>query len=233
LDIALLEDEPGQAQLVIDWMRAAGHSVEHETHGEAFLRLCRSKPFDLAILDWELPDISGIEVLNKLRGSEGHTFPVLFATQRDAEEDVVKALLEGADDFLVKPLKHDELLARMSAVCRRAGIGTEEDKLNLADIHIDIKKRQITRAGVEVSVTQKDFDLAVEFFKNVGKILSREYLMQRVWGVKAELNTRTVDVHVSRIRRSLGIQPEMGYCIRTIYQHGYRLENIAGSDSES
>lgn len=227
MNIALLEDEPGQAQLVVDWLTSAGHSVEHETHGEAFLALCRSKPFDLAVLDWELPDISGIDVLHKMRNAEGHTFPVLFATQRDAEEDVVRALLEGADDFLVKPLKHAELIARMTAVCRRSGLETESDFLSIADIKIDLKNKKITQADAEVAVTQKDFDLAVELFRNVGKILSREYLMSAVWGVNAELNTRTVDVHISRIRRSLGIRPEMGYCIRTVYQHGYRLEKVS------
>jgi len=226
LHIALLEDEPGQAQLVIDWLSSAGHSVEHQAHGEAFLAMCRAKPFDVAILDWELPDINGIEVLQKLRGSESHTFPILFATQRDAEEDVVRALMEGADDFLVKPLKNSELLARLTAVCRRSGVGTESDTLVVADISIDLKKKKIFKGDTEISATQKDYDVAVELFKNVGKILSREYLMKSVWGVEASLNTRTVDVHISRVRRSLGIQPEMGYCIRTVYQHGYRLEKV-------
>jgi len=226
MKIALLEDDPLQAELVKNWLEEAGYAVTHRADGKSFLKTFKTDIFDLAILDWELPEQTGIDVLRQLRIIQKQSLPVFFATQRDSEEDIVNALNTGADDYLIKPLRKAELLARIGAVRRRAGIESPEDHLTLGDIDIDIQKHEIRISGEVVKVTPKDFGIAVEFFKNQGQVLSREYLLKRVWGVDAEINTRTVDMHVSRVRRSLKISPDMGYRITTIFQHGYRLEKV-------
>ncbi|MAZ89001.1 MAG: DNA-binding response regulator [Cellvibrionaceae bacterium] len=226
MKIAMLEDDQQQAQLVKGWLEEIGHQVTHRDNGTDFLAACRREPFDLAILDWELPDQTGVDVLTMLRQSYKQTLPVLFATQRDNEEDVVNALSAGADDYLVKPLRQKELSARLAALSRRAGIDTPAERLQLGPIEIDTQAIQARVDGELVKLTQKEFDVAVLFMRNIGKVLSREYLLRQVWGVDAALNTRTVDVHVSKVRRCLGINPDMGFCITTIYQHGYRLEAI-------
>ena len=227
MKIALLEDNPQQSELVISWLTEAGHVVTHRADGKSFLKVFKADLFDLAILDWELPDQTGIDVLRQLRVVLKQTIPVIFTTQRDAEEDIVNALSNGADDYLIKPLRRAELMARIEAVRRRAGIETSEDILKIANIEVDNLKKEIRVNGEVIKSTQKEFGIAYEFLKNEGQVLSREYLLKQVWGVNADINTRTVDMHVSRVRRSLNINPEMGYRITTIFQHGYRLEKVS------
>lgn len=225
MKIAILEDDQQQAELVCSWLTQAGYAVTHRSRGDSFLHQLEVELFDMALLDWELPDQSGMDVLRSIRAKE-LVLPVIFATQRDSENDIVEALNNGADDYLVKPLRQAELMARIEAVWRRAGVNPAIDQLSMGPIRIDLHTRTILVNEIPVKVTQKDFDVAVCLISNQGKVLSREYLLKEVWGVDAKLNTRTVDVHVSRVRRSLGINPDMGYCIRTVYQHGYRLEKI-------
>lgn len=229
MNIGLLEDDLLQAELVCTWLQAAGHTVMHRALGRDFITACNNEAFDIVILDWELPDQTGVDVLQSLRSKHQNTVPVLFATQRDTEQDIVMALNAGADDYLVKPLRHMELMARLEAMRRRAGIVSPEDIITLGPIKIDTHDKSIMVNDKPVKVTQKDYDLAVFLFSNIGKILSRDYLLKMVWGVDSSLNTRTVDVHMSRLRRTLNINPDMGYCIKTIYQHGYRLEKIVSS----
>ena len=226
MKIGLLEDDASQAELVISWLEQDGHEVVHEPLAKKFLALAEHEAFDMVILDWELPDGTGIDVLRTLRNVQKNTFPVLFTTQRDAEHDIVKALNSGADDYLIKPLRQLELVARLDVMRRRAGISSPQDIITAGPIVIDTREQTISVDGEIVKVTQKDYDLAVFLFNNGGKILSRDYLLKMVWGVDSSLNTRTVDMHVSRLRRTLNINPDMGYCIKTIYQHGYRLEVV-------
>ena len=227
MKIALLEDDPQQAELVCKWLTDAGHTVVHKADGKSFLKAFVADIFDLAILDWELPDQTGIDVLRQLRIVQKQNLPVFFATQRDAEEDIVNALNNGSDDYLIKPLRQAELLARIESTRRRLNIDGKNDILRMGNVEIDTLKNEIRVDGSLVKSTQKEFGIAVEFFKNEGQVLSREYLLKQVWGVNAAINTRTVDMHVSRVRRSLKISPEMGYRITTIFQHGYRLEKVA------
>ncbi len=227
MKIALLEDDPQQAELVSNWLKDAGFSVMHEANGKSFLKSFKGDVFDLAILDWELPDQTGIDVLRQLRVVQKQNLPVIFTTQRDAESDIVNALNNGADDYLIKPLRQAELMARIEAARRRAGIQTAQDVLTIANIDVDTLKKEIRIDGAVVKTTQKEFGIAYELFKHEGQVLSREYLLKQVWGVNADINTRTVDMHVSKVRRCLNISPEMGYRITTIFQHGYRLEKVA------
>ena len=226
MEIGLLEDDEPQAAMVSEWLQEAGYAVKAATTGAQFIPLIKKQPFDAVILDWELPDTTGFEILKQLRQLLTLDTPVLFTTQRDQEEDIVSALEAGADDYLVKPLRKAELIARMKAILRRAGTEEAQKVVRLGPIELDLTQHQATVNGEEVKLTNKDFELATFVLSNVGKILSREYLLKSVWGLSADVSTRTVDVHISRIRRKLGINSSVGLCLKTIYQHGYRLEKL-------
>ncbi|PIE40708.1 MAG: DNA-binding response regulator [Gammaproteobacteria bacterium] len=230
MHIGYLEDDPQQAAMVKQWLEEGGYQCSHFDRGAEFIQEVKSGAFDLLLLDWELPDITGLEVLQSLRLSINLDIPVLFCTQRDAEEDVVKALEAGADDYMVKPVRQAELNARVSALARRAGIsGYKKEVFESGPYRFDLSAREAFFDEELINLTEKDFDLAVCLFTNVGRVLSRKHLLVTIWGVTADVNTRTVDVHISRIRKSLKINPDNGYRIKTVYQHGYRLETI---DSE-
>jgi DNA-binding response OmpR family regulator len=225
--IAYLEDDMAQAELVTHWLKEAGHNCIHMASGREFMSLLRRDTFDILVLDWEVPDMNGYAVLEEVRAS-GNRTPVLFATQRDDESSIVGALSQGADDYMVKPTKQAELLARISALGRRAGVSEmdEETALSVGPWTVDRSRRQILLDEDAIKLTDKDYELACYLFQNVGKLMSRAHLLEKVWGIMTPIESRTVDVHISRIRRSLHIRPERGYRIKTVYQHGYRLEPI-------
>lgn len=221
--VGLLEDEIPQAELVQGWLSDSGYNTYHCPTGKEFIAAMDKRKPDMVVLDWQLPDIEGIDVLKKLRGDLHFDGPVIFATGKDSEEDIVYALDAGADDYLVKPLRRSELDARLSALWRRYNNEVKR-QFSVGHITINLDTRQASVDGEDVKLTPIEFDLAVCVLNNVGKLLSRDYLLKEVWGVGVELDTRTVDMHISKIRRLLKINPEMGYGIKTVYRHGYRLE---------
>jgi two-component system response regulator RegX3 len=229
--IALLEDEKDQADLVRAWLKAAGHSCHVYTRGKELMHEAQRESFDLFLLDWEVPGMSGAEVLVWIRASIAEPVPVLFVTARQREEDIVHALSSGADDYMVKPLGKHELLARIDALARRMRPSARpaEDVLEFGGLRVDCRSRQVRLDGREVTMTQKDYELAVFLLRNIGRLLSRGHILEMVWGQSAELNTRTVDTHVSRIRGKLQLTPENGWRLSAVYQHGYRLERIAAA----
>jgi len=225
LTVGILEDEIPQAKLVAGWLENAGYEVFHCSTGERFLSHLEESPADMLILDWQLPDCEGIDILSNLREEKKYTGPILFATAKNSELDIVQGLDSGADDYLIKPLRRAELLARLSALWRRSG-GETQETLELGPVSLDAVNRRAFVNGEEVKLTPTEFKLATCVFANAGRLLSREFLLKEVWGVDAELDTRTVDMHMSRIRKLLKIGPNVGYCIRTMYRHGYRLEAL-------
>ncbi len=226
--IGYLEDDREIAELVEGWLVGAGHQVSWTEHSGSFLQQVKAGNFDFLILDWELPGASGMDVLQQVRAVLRFELPILFCTQREAEADIVLALENGADDYLVKPPRKMELMARVTALARRAGLEQQTNEIiELGQYRMDLKHRILTKSGEPVTLTEKDFDVAAMLFAHVGRVLSRAYMLETIWGQSAQLNTRTVDVHVSRVRKALGLTPETGYRIKTIYQHGYRLEQVA------
>lgn len=198
--------------------------------------------FDLLVLDWHLPDTTGIEELDWLRGVKASNTPVIFITSRDSEESVVEALDHGADDYMVKPVKKEVTLARIKALQRRNTLGKlASDSLNTArsepgqpagiDVfdpyEINNDEHTISANGEVVKLTNKEFELATYLFHNAGCLISRDHLLEHIWGTRADLNTRTVDTHISRIRSKLGINPAAGWQLSSIYQRGYRLSRIS------
>jgi two-component system, OmpR family, response regulator RegX3 len=155
--------------------------------------------------------------------------PVLFTTGRDREEDIVHALKAGADDYLVKPLRRMEFLARVEALLRRSrALGREaEEPFEAGEFRIDPLGRTLQRGGEVIELTQKEFEMAALLFRNIGRLLSRSYLLDTVWGISADVSTRTVDTHASQLRSKLGLYPEQGWRLSAVYQHGYRLERVA------
>lgn len=221
--IWLLEDDAAQARLLLSWLHDAGHEAMHFDNTAGLLDALRRDQPELFVLDWELPDSSGIETLQRIRDKLTWHVPVLFVTQRDSEADIVMALSSGADDYMVKQISQGEFLARVDALGRRLGNTSLEFEVGPYRFHPET--HAIYRDGDAVSLTVKDFELAHYLFRNVGRLLSREELLKEIWGVSG-VNTRTVDMHMSRVRKSLDIRPESGFRIKTVYRHGYRLEQV-------
>jgi DNA-binding response OmpR family regulator len=226
ISIAYLEDDLEQAKMVITWLEEFGYQYEHFSQAQALLKRLKDKDFDLALLDWELPEMSGLEAVKLIRTKYHQNLPVLFCSMRDNETDVVQALELGADDYMRKPLVRIELKARLNALLRRSQGSQPNHLIEHGRYRFDLQNRRAFVDGQLVEMTDKDFEVASCLFNNLGRILSRSFLLETVWGVSSDLNTRTVDVHVSRVRKALGISAESGFRVKTIYQHGYRLEKV-------
>ena len=220
--IAYLEDDLDQAKMVTTWFEEFGYRYEHFSQAQALLNRLKHQNFNVALLDWELPEMSGLEAVKLIRSKYHQNLPILFCSMRDNEEDVVLALEEGADDYMRKPLLRVELKARLQALLRRSSGYQIENVIEHGPYRFDLKKKTAYIDGKPVDMTDKDFEVASCLFDNIGRILSRSFLLESVWGISSDLHTRTVDVHVSRVRKALKISPESGYRVKTIYQHGYR-----------
>lgn len=223
--IALLEDDPDQVDIVSLWLMNAEHSVVAHGSGAEFLRDVRRDSFDLYMLDWSLPDISGVEVLAKLREAGDFT-PVLIATARNEERFIVQALEAGADDYLAKPMRQRELLARVNALGRRAAGGRPaEAAVDAAPYALSAGSKRVSLGDKAISLTSREFELAEFFFRNAGHVVSRAHILEAVWGIdNSSVSTRTVDTHISRLRKKLDLNESNGWKLTAIYQHGYRLE---------
>jgi len=230
--IAILEDDPDQLALLKRWITDDGHDVHGWLSGREAMRQAGRESFDLFMLDWQVPDISGTEVLAWLRGNVSKTVPILFVTVRDSEQDIVFALEHGADDYMVKPVRRQELLARVHALLRRAYPVEEEKQLSFPPFDIDLQRGEIRKEGTKIELTPKEFELAVTLFRNMGRLLSRGHLQETVWGRSGDLATRTVDTHVSQVRKKLDLRPESGYRVVPVYNYGYRLERLIGTASQ-
>jgi DNA-binding response OmpR family regulator len=233
--IAVLEDDPSQAKLVEAWITSQGYLCRLFERGNDILDALLRDTYDLVILDWLVPDLSGEEVCRAIRKSVREPLPVLFTTARDREEDIAYALKVGADDYLVKPLRRIEFLARVEALLRRSrGHGREADApIEAGAFVIDPQGRTLWKQGVAVELTQKEFEMAALLFRNIGRLLSRSYLLDTIWGITADVGTRTVDTHASQLRTKLGLYPEEGWRLSSVYQHGYRLERVAAPPPEA
>ncbi len=226
IKIAYLEDDLEQAKMVTTWFDEFNYQYEHFTQAQPMLNRLKDENFDIALLDWELPEMSGLEAVKLIRSRYHQNLPILFCSMKDNEADVVQALEAGADDYMRKPLLRIELKARLQALLRRSKGSQPENEIEHGCYQFDLQNKKAFVSGKLVEMTDKDFEVASCLFDNMGRILSRSFLLETIWGISSDLNTRTVDVHVSRVRKALGISPETGFRIKTIYQHGYRLEKV-------
>ena len=223
--IAYLEDDLDQAVIVKNWLLEAGHVVMHFSTSKDFLKSVGRDSYDLMLMDWLLPDSSGIEVMRHVRSTLKAYTPILFVTQKDSEADVVEALEKGADDYMSKPIRKLELLARINTVTRRI-LGMNEKELPEALPYVFRSDSTSVVLGEEViELTHREYDLARFLFSRAGRVVSRAHILQSIWGFTTmDMNTRTVDTHISRLRKKLSIGRENGWHLTAIYQHGYRLE---------
>lgn len=231
--IAILEDDPSQTELLTHWIELAGHQCHGFDRGNALLHALEQETFDVLVLDWNLPDTTGVEVLRRVRERLRSHTPVLFVTARHREDEMVLALREGADDYMVKPVRRLELLARLEALSRRARPRLDQGEVLEVDcFRVDTQTRTIYRDDRQLELTAKDFDLSVLFLRNIGRLLSRGHIREMVWGSNAVVTSRTLDTHVSRIRNKLGLTPEHHWRLSAVYRYGYRLEQLTVPSSQ-
>ena len=229
--IALLEDDVVVGTMMQHWLEAAGNAVHHYTSGKAIVREAARESFDVFVLDWHVPDLSGEEVLRWLRETQQSTVPVLFATSRDSEEDIVAALQAGADDYMVKPVRRLELLARVESLVRRTRPKQPDaEPILIGPYAINLVDRVVSLDGKPVEMTDKEYDLTVFLFRNIGRLISRGHLSESVWGRSSDVQSRTVDTHVSRMRKKLELGPARGVRLTPVYNFGYRLEKVSVPD---
>jgi len=222
--ILVVEDEEALATLLHYNLDKEGHRVDICADGEeALIRIDEKQP-DLVILDWMLPTVSGIEVCRRLRQrSSTRNLPIIMLTARVEETDRVRGLDTGADDYIVKPFLMSELSARVRAVLRRIRPGLAEDRIRHGDIIIDRSAHRVKRAGRDVHLGPTEFRLLDYFMQHPGRVFSREQLLNAVWGSDVYVETRTVDVHIGRLRRALSTD-EAADPIRTVRSAGYALD---------
>lgn len=226
--IALLEDDPSLADLVSATLESAGHSCHHYLDCRSAKVALRQESFDLLLMDWHLPDGEGVDVLRWARENLDPCPPVIMVTSRTEDEAVVAALDAGADDYVVKPIIPAVLLARVGALLRRTYkpadiVGGVETHYGVT---FDHGHCTVAIGGETATLTHKEFGLALLLFQNIHRPLSRTYLLEAVWGRNPDLPTRTLDVHISRLRSRLGLV-EAGFKLSSIQSFGYRLEMIS------
>lgn len=228
--VLLVEDEPGLVMTLTDRLTAEGYEVESASDGETGLARATSEPFNLILLDGMLPRRDGFDVCRTIR-QRGVTTPILMLTARGQVVDRVVGLKLGADDYLVKPFEMSELLARMEALLRRAPASPRGggETFQFGDVRVDFRRAEVTRGGKPVELSAREFKLLKYFIEHRGATLSRDELLDEVWGYNAMPTTRTVDVHVAWLRQKLEPNPRHPQYIHTIHGLGYKFTDESGS----
>ncbi len=222
--ILIVEDEAALATLLEYNLEKEGFDVSLSEDGEDALLRIEESPPDLVILDWLLPKVSGIEVCRRIRArSETRNLPIIMVTARAEEDDRIRGLDTGADDYLTKPFSTNELIARVRAVLRRIRPGLAEDKVSVGNIVIDRVSHRVMRGEQEIHLGPTEFRLLDHLMQHPGRVFSREQLLNAVWGSDVFVEVRTVDVHIGRLRKALNKYGQ-GDPVRTVRSAGYVLD---------
>lgn len=222
--IAVLDDDRLQLDMIERVAEEMGHTCRLYETGSACLQDLRRETFDMLIVDWVLPDTSGPDIIRWAREHLEPTLPILFITLRSEEKDIVEGLQCGADDFMVKPLRIAELRARMHALLRRAYPLCSDDVQSFGPYTFTRSALSVQLGSESFTLTYREFALALLLFQNAGRLLSRDHLREAVWGQNAEVLSRTLDTHISRLRQMLQLRPGSDYSIAAVYGLGYRLD---------
>lgn len=221
--ILLVEDEPAQRAVLAYNLKSEGFDVIEAEDGEEALVMAQDSLPDLVLLDWMLPHVSGLEVCRRLKsGKATRALPVIMLSARSEELDKVRGLETGADDYMVKPYSVAELMARVRKELRRTRPASVGEELVFDDIVLDAASHRVSRAQNEIKLGPTEFRLLAAFLENQGRVLSREQLLDRVWGRDIYVDTRTVDVHIGRLRKAL-MQHGGDDPLRTVRGAGYAL----------
>lgn len=223
--VAILEDIVTQAGVVAGWLNKAGYDTEVRHDGDSFVELVRTQRADVLLLDWDVPGKSGIDVMRWARESFADALPIIMMTQHDGENDIVFGLDSGADDYLIKPLRERELIARVNAQARKYYPEMQRAKIvEVGKFALDVRAHAATVDGAPIELSQREFDLALMLFESVGRIVSKDMMIKRIWGVVDRKYDATLATYMSKLRSSLGLRPKNGLVITTVYNYGYRLE---------
>jgi len=224
--VLIVEDEAPLVALLRYNLEKEGFAVTEAADGEeALLQIAERRP-DAVLLDWMLPLVSGIEVCRQIRRAPAtRSMPVIMLTARGEEGDRVRGLNSGADDYVVKPFSLSELVARLRAVIRRAQPNADEQMLRYADVTMDLVAHRVSRAGKPVHLGPTEFRLLRHFLQSPRRVFSREQLLDQVWSQDTEIELRTVDVHIRRLRKALN-EVGTGDLLRTVRSVGYALDRI-------
>ena len=229
LIVALVDDDAEFNASAEHALSAAGFQCVAFREGREFLNAAQRTNFDAVLLDWNMPGLSGLDVVKELRGALACAVPILMVTVRSADHEVVEGLNAGADDFVVKPAASEVLVARLRAILRRGGREEMAAVEDYGPYRFDTRRVQAARDGAWLDLTTREFWLARLLFQNLGKPVARSFLIQKVWGHADGVESRTLDAHISRLRRKLDLRPARGFRLAMVYGYGYRLEAIDGA----
>ena len=226
--IAFLDDDQDFQAIARRWLSNTEFSSIGFKNGRELIRSLHDHSVDMFVLDWNLPDLSGIRVLEWIRNQLGDKVPVLMLTSRTDDDDIIAALTAGADDFVSKPVGERILLARLRALARRLhrtvpNLATE----TYGRYSFENAQRQLMLDGQAIDVTLKELQLALMLFRNLNVAVSRAHIMEAIWGMTPSPDSRTLDIHISKIRRKLMLRPENGFLLQPIYGYGSRLEEVS------
>jgi DNA-binding response OmpR family regulator len=228
--IAALEDDGVQLAALSKVITEADHSCQTFALARLLMTALRRESFDLLVVDWNLPEISGLEMIAWVHQNLTVPPPILLLTSRATAADMVRGLEAGADDYIIKPYQPEVLVARVGALLRRgAAVRGSEQTETHGDYVFDTAADTVRIRGELIPLTSKEFGLALLLFRNLHRPLSRAHILEAVWGRNPSLPTRTLDVHVSRVRAKLNLRPEQGFHLTPVYSFGYRLERLESS----
>lgn len=224
MKVAVLDDDKTILETVSLLLEGAGFACATFDNGRQLVRALHRDTFDLFVIDWNLPDLPGLNVLEWIRNQIGAQPPVLLLTNRISEEDMVAGLRAGADDFVTKPYQPAVLLARVEALARRSTMNLSRTTETYGAYDFELSSKSLRLSGNVVHLTPKEFNLALLLFRNLNRAVSRAYIFETIWGMDPDLTTRTLDIHISKIRSKLALRPDSGYRLTPVYGYGYRLE---------
>lgn len=225
--IGILEDDSAVADQLQALLTTAGHTCFLFGKGQKLIGFLSRETVDILLLDWNVPDVSGLDVIRWSRQNIMRNPLILVLTSRTAEEDIVTALREGADEYVVKPIQPAALIARIEALCRRVyPVPPSAGPERFGDYAFDMRMEAATVRGEPVQLTAKEFALALMLFRNLNRTLSRSYIFEALWGSNPDLQTRTLDAHISKVRTKLELRASSGFRLVPVYGYGYRLESM-------
>lgn len=222
MHILIVEDEPGVASFVARGLTEAGHQPDISETGEDGLNKASGREYDFIILDLILPGITGLEVCRRYREDKGFDTPILMLTALGSTEDIVSGLKVGADDYLVKPFKFKELMARIEALTRGRARQATPEKMTILDLEVDLYRRMVSRGGQTIRLTAREYDLLTYLMKNKGRVVSRESILAAVWEMDWDVETNVVDVYINYLRNKVD-KPFDQKLIKTMIGMGYIL----------